>query len=99
LRCLPLSAAKRADEDSNDCGDHHVAAAQLPASNWYQGRRRAGSRLRDPVAGFTRLFPMGRLMTVSGDDLSKADTVTVAAIESGVPMLSKRATWSVPSKP
>jgi len=42
---------------------------------------------------------MGRLMTVSGDDLSKADTVTVAAIESGVPMLSKRATWSVPSKP
>ena len=34
---------------------------------------------------------IARLMTTARDHLSKADTITIAAIEAGVPLLSKHA--------
>jgi transposase len=55
-------------------------------SEWAARRRRAakadGTLSRTPSAR-----TVARLLTIGRDDLSKADTVTVAAIEAGVPLL------------
>ena len=60
-------------------------------SEWATRRRRADSISLHQLQKVPSARAIARLMTMARDHLSKADTVTVAALKAGVPALVKRA--------
>ena len=56
-------------------------------TEWATRRRRADKMDGEALSRAPAARTIARLLTVSRDDLSKAETVTVAAIEAGVPLL------------
>jgi transposase len=56
-------------------------------SEWATRRRRAANASDQQLQKVPSARTIARLMTTARDHLSKADTVTIAAIEEGVPML------------
>jgi transposase len=56
-------------------------------SEWATRRRRAEKASDQQLQKVPSARTIARLMTTARDHLSKADTVTIAAIEAGVPML------------
>lgn len=64
------------------------------AGEWTTRRRRAEAASDQQLHRVPSARTIARLMTAARDNLSKAETVTVAAIEAGVPMLAE--VWSAP---
>ena len=56
-------------------------------SEWAGRRRRAEKADAEALAPVPSARTIARLMTIGRDDLSKSETVTIAAIERGVPLL------------
>lgn len=56
-------------------------------SEWATRRRRAGKATDQQLQKVPSARTIARLMTTARDHLSKSDTVTIAAIEAGVPIL------------
>ena len=56
-------------------------------SEWATRRRRAERASDQQLHKVPSARTIARLMTTARDHLSKADTITIAAIEAGVPML------------
>lgn len=68
-------------------------------AEWTARRRRSELMQAQGLQKAPSARTLARLMTMERDHLTKADTVTVAAIEAGVPDLSEPAAWCSSSRP
>ena len=68
-------------------------------SEWATRRRRAEKASDLQLQKVPSARTIARLMTIARDHLSKADTVTIAAIEAGVPNSSMHESSSIASTP
>lgn len=62
-------------------------------SEWATRRKRADKADAETLSRIPSARTIARLLTTSRDNLTKSETVTIAAIEGGVPLLVKAAKW------